>query len=210
MSRKTPKEIPDEWMSECVSKHPSSALQAWQSVLEFNPTTSYLERWKNTNVFKGLTNGVRNPTDGSLPQDYLQPSSIRDQYSIGTVVKELKTEEEARNRACIRVYDANQDQKVVKDANTRCSNGGECYAINSKGYLQKAVDIAKERFDKEKKGQVQPGFCIGRVTANVSNAKNNHEFSTLGQQEATIIREQNRQLLHLQGKDDTYDGCAKT
>lgn len=199
----------EAWTNECVAKHPKNALEAWQATLEFNGTNNFADDWKHAQIFLGLQGGVRNSNDGRFDPTKLQPESIRDQYSIGTVVKELASEKKAQEQACVAVYDPNSDKKTVQDANTKCQNHRQCYTIDQKGNLTQAMNVAKQRFEKNKKGQVVPGFCMGRGTAAMSNIKNKHEFSTLAQQEATIIREQDKEMLNLRGIDKPYDGCDK-
>jgi len=164
---------------DCVTQHPKSAIEAWQRVMLFSPSHQgqYLDDWKKENAFAGLMYGKRDSVTNRLPVHHNQPSSIRDRYSVSKLIEELKTPEEATRQACVAVYDRTRPPKEIDAANTKCERGKQCYTLGADGMLTNAQSEAQKRYQKENKGQVVNGYCLGRGTVTKANVGNRVAFS---------------------------------
>src|SRR5690242_7115460 len=108
--------------TQCVQRHPKTALEAWQKVMPFDTSRTgadYLEEWKNSGAFKGL-NAARAPKGKLRESDtsVKHPASIRDQFSIQHALEELLDEAAARQSSCVRFYDKNMTKAELKERNT--------------------------------------------------------------------------------------------
>jgi len=166
---------------ECVQHHPKSALEAWSRVTPFDPSTGtskYVDEWRAKEAYKGLVHGKIKPGSIELEQDVIHPASIRDQFTIDRFNTLVPDETKARDQACARVYDEHLPKKDLEARNTRCpARWSDCTTVNEKGEFESAYSVAKRAYQKEKKGQVVPGYCLPTASTKKSNWDNARNFT---------------------------------
>lgn len=185
----------------CSTIHPSSAALAWAKVLDLEPekvrTGSYLSEWKAENAFQGL-NKARLPK-GSVTRDTTvrHPTNVRTQYSISRLLEHFPNESTANGAMCVAGYDPNLPKDQQKLLNTKCGTFGNCYTLNEKGEFQNAKDVAKEKYNIDRKGHITRGFCMpaGKTNfANLDNRRHSTEEMQLLMNRISLLEEQVRQL----------------
>ena len=109
----------------CVQRHPRDAVKAWSSVvpLEGLGRDAALKRWKDVDAFSGLAQRKREEgTLRKLDASVKHPASVKAQFTVDSLLKEIPDRATADERACIRPFGfSNQDKK--NKACFRCLDG---------------------------------------------------------------------------------------
>jgi hypothetical protein len=199
---------------ECVQHHPKNALEAWQRVIPFDvsaPPDSYKDSWRMENAYAGLKHGA--VPKGSVVQDtsVIHPGSIREQFTINRLTEMIPDEKTAHDKACVEVYDEHLSKKERELRSTPCGRFQECTSVNSKGEFASAQGLAKQAFQKERKGQVVRGYCLNGLQTRKSNVQNAHHFS----EENQLLRDritdlEDRVAKYEQQPQRKLDPCAGT
>lgn len=184
-------------MEDCVQIHPANALQAWQQVISpFKSEIDYLQDWIDTGAYQGLQHGKRNPSDGSY-EDFDQAHLITERFSIDKMLEDVKSSNEAKQKACVAVWDKNSTKEELKQRTTKCGKGLSCATINEDGYFESAAKRAERVAKRNGQGAVARGFCIKPWHQTTSNMANRHNKNERLQKAEDLIANQRDQIRSL-------------